>query len=153
MKTITTLMMFAAFVLFNSGCCKEDMDDENTTTKTVNVDMNANDTYTYEVQHSGDADDVMKITKQAIHSSSSLVTPASNGNVVFQYKPAVDYTGSDEVQISNVENSNSSGSHGNCGHKHHHDNTVTTVFKINVNPQAASKSINKRTRVIIDPVF
>jgi hypothetical protein len=137
MKTITTLTLFALFILFSSGCCKEEMDSGNTTTKTVNVDMAANDTYTSAVPHAGDADDVMQITRQAAHFTSSQVNPSTNGNVVFEYKPAQNFTGTDEVQISNVEGSHGTNPHGNCGGKHHHDETTTTIFKITIRPSAS----------------
>ena len=133
MKKISGIALLAGFIALTSSCRKERMDDGLVSTKTIYVEMNANDSYSTVISHAGDADDVMHITKQAANYSTSRVIPVANGNVVFEYKPALDFIGSDEVQISNEEGSHGNAGQGNCGKgKHHHDDVVVTIFKINI---------------------
>src|SRR5689334_14520179 len=116
MKKITRLLFISAAILFTAQSCKKE-DRDVTVTKTIAVSLKANESYSYEVPKAGDADDVMQITKQADHSLTSTVSPVANSeNSLFEYTPAADFTGSDEVQVSNIEthHGNSGHSHGNC---------------------------------------
>jgi hypothetical protein len=136
MKKIAGLFFIAAAISFTTQSCKKD-DNGPTVTHTVAVSLRANESYSYQVPKAGDADDVMQITKQAGHSLISKVSPVVNSeNTLFEYTPALGFTGSDEVQVTNVENhSGQQGAphHGNCsGGKGHHEGTTTYIFKINV---------------------
>lgn len=127
MKKISVLLLFATIMFIAASCEKEGA----TITKTVNVEINSNAAYSYTVPHAGDADDAMQITQQAMHSSVSKITPdASTGDALFEYVPATNFSGTDEVQVSNVEEHHN-GNHGNCG-GHRHDDTYIYVFKITV---------------------
>ena len=136
MKKITGILFIAVAILFAIQSCKKE-DRDAPVTKTIAVSLKANESYSYQIPKTGDADDVMQITKQAEHSLSSEVSPVANSeNTLFEYTPALDYTGNDEVQVTNVEvhNGNSGHSHhGNCsGGKDHHDETTTYAFKITI---------------------
>jgi hypothetical protein len=132
MKKITFLLFAAAVsLLFTSACRKEK--NGITITKVINVVINANETYSTEIPHSGDADDAMQITVPAAHALVSKLTSASGGNSLFEYTPVVNYTGSDEVIVSNQEERHGNGGHGNCGGgNHHHDDNVIYDFKITI---------------------
>ncbi len=136
MKKITgSLIIAVALVVATQSCKKEDRDAS--TTKEIAVSLKANESYSYQIPQTGDADDVMQITKQADHSLISKISPVANSeNTLFEYTPALDFTGSDEVQVTNVENHNGNSGHshnGNCsGGKGHHDGTTTYVFKITI---------------------
>ncbi len=135
MKKISGLMLTTAIVMFFTSACRK---DENgvTITKVINIEINANNSYTFDVPHAGDADDLMQITKQASHFLKSQITPSSNGNVAFAYTPELNYVGTDEVLISNGEGAHGNGGkggHGNCGGSgKHHDDTTIYDFKINI---------------------
>ena len=78
----------------------------------------------------------MQISKQADHALASKMTPSSGGNAAFVYTPALNYVGTDEVIINNVEGSHGNGpqgGHGNCQGGKHHDDTVIYDFKITIN--------------------
>lgn len=129
MKKISTLLLTVFAIVLISSCRKEGND----VTKTINVALNAGDSYSYNISHAGDGDDVMEITAQASHASISEVKSANgNGDVVFQYTPASGYTGSDEVHVANVEEHNGNPHHagGSCGG--HHQGTTTYIFKITI---------------------
>ena len=128
MKKIN-LLLFAAVVFLAASSCKK---EHQTITQTINVNLKLNASYSYTVPQAGDADDVMQITQQAMHSSVSKVTPDADGNVLFEYVPAKDFSGTDEVRISNVEE-HGGGHHGNCdGGNHGHGDTNIYIFKINI---------------------
>lgn len=140
MKKITGILTIAAFALMLTSSCKKD-ESGVTITKVINVELKVNESYSYEVPRAGDADDVMQMQKQASNFLTCKITPQANGNVVLDYTPALNYTGTDEIMISNQEGSHGNGGHGghgNCsGGKHHHDTTVYD-FKITI------KGINTR---------
>src|SRR5437016_2900929 len=93
-----TFIVALSFIFFS--CKKEGV----TVTKVINVDLSENQTYSATVPHAGDADDVMQITSQPRHSSSCTVTSAAGStDAALQYTPALNYTGTDEIQVSNTE--------------------------------------------------
>ena len=131
MKKISELFLLASALVFvYSSCRREGV----TITKTIEVKLKVNESYSYTVAHAGDADDVMQIIQQASHSSVCTITPdASSGDALFSYTPARDYTGTDQVRVSNVEEHHGGGHHGNCGGGgHHHDDTYNYIFNFTI---------------------
>jgi hypothetical protein len=129
MKKIAILLLVALpAALIISSCRKEGQ----TVTKTINVVINANQTYTSQIP-AGDADDVMQITTQAQHYLTSQVTfDSASGSYIFLYTPALNYTGADNVQVTNTEGDHhGNGGHGSCG-GHHHGNTTVYIYNITV---------------------
>jgi len=125
MKNIRNLIPVVIFVSFLCFSCEK---DGTSVTKVINVQLSSNESYSHAVPK-GDDDDVMQFTKQADHSLKSEISPSGN-NVIFNYTPALDFTGTDEVKISNVEEHHGN-AHGGCS-GHHHDDNVTYDFKISV---------------------
>lgn len=137
--SITFLAVFAAVIV--SSCHKEG----NEITKTINVTLAPNETYTYSIAAAGDADDVMEIAKQATHYlTSTVAVDANTRNAVFTYTPTENYIGTDEVDVKNIEHHQSNGlnnhpqrGNGNCQvHRHHEEDEITYIFKITI--QASS---------------
>ena len=134
MKKFSAFSMVALTLLFTATSCKK---EPVSVTKTINVELKSNDTYSYTIPHAGDADDMMQIVQQAVNYSVSKITADASGNTLFEYVPAKDFSGTDEVRISNVEEHHDSyhggGNHGNCnGGKHGHDDSYTYIFRINI---------------------
>jgi len=133
MKKFNFLALASLIVLTLSYSCRKEHEGV-TITKVINVSINANENYTYDIPHAGDADDVMQISKQAAHFLTSKLTTASGGNALFEYTPQLNYSGTDEVVVNNVEGGHSQGGHGNCqGSGRHHDDTIVYDFKITIN--------------------
>jgi len=144
MKKITILLLLIAPLALTISSCRK---EGKTVTKTINVQLNANESYSNRIPP-GDADDMMQITSQAQHYSVSNVSfdPAS-GNSMFQYTPALNYTGTDEVDITNAEGDHHGNGHaggGNCGGGHHHDDQTIYIYKINIGGQ--DNALGKATK-------
>ena len=133
MKRIIHLTLMAVIAAFVLVACHKDRPE---VTKVINVTLTANQTYSYTMAPGGDADDQLQITQQAVnYLSSTLSAPDAKGDATLQYVPAKDYTGTDEIHVSTVEDHQGNGghpqgnsSHGNCS-GHHHGGT-TYIFKI-----------------------
>ena len=68
----------------------------------VNATVALNGSYQLPVENSG----IISISKQASHFQVSQTgTDSKTGALVYKYVPAVDYTGSDEVVLSNTKTS------------------------------------------------
>jgi len=150
MKKITGSLFIAAVLFLTSLSCKKECEREATVTKVIPVSLKVNESYSSQIPQTGDADDVMQIIQQAMHFSTSKVSSVANSeNSLFEYTPAPGYSGTDEVQISNVEgphNNGNGGPHpGNCnGGKNHHGETVY-IFKITVANPIAYKSVTVKS--------
>jgi len=120
MKNTLSLLAFAlATVLLLPACKKAETAP---ITKTINVSLHKNQSYTYSMPAQGDADDVMSITQQAQHYSVSTITYTDNKTATpFNYTPALDYVGTDEVHVSITEGAHHEGSesHHEGGAGHH----------------------------------
>ncbi len=133
-RNIHFLLLLSFSILVFVSCNKE----HQAVTKVINVSLKPGEAYTYQIPSTGDADDVMQITKQASHAASTSLDFKNNTTPsTFQYTPVTDYTGTDEVDVSTVETHNgSSGQHhqgfGQCQGGHHHDEGTTYIFKITI---------------------
>ena len=136
MKKIIAFLMLAALFTFVISSCKKEQEGK-TITQTINITLNANNSYSFQIPHAGDADDVMHIIKQSVNYKVSRVSSVAGSDyALFEYTPGLNFTGSDEVQVSNEENhqGNANGQmHGNCnGGGNHHGDTYIYIFKITV---------------------
>ena len=131
---LTLLVIFSAIVFVS--CNKE----HEAVTKVIDVTLKINEVYNYQIPATGDQDDVMQITKVALHALSNTLDFRNNTtSSAFQYTPATDYVGTDEVQVSTAEVHNGNSNHpphqggGNCqGGRHHHDEGTTYIFRITI---------------------
>ena len=153
MKKITSLFVVVSMIVLTVSSCKKD--EDTTVTKTINVELSPNQSYSATVP-AGDADDVMQITSQAQHSSvSSITLDPSTGSNVFKYTPTLNYEGTDDVQITNAEGEHHGGGHshgGMCSGHHHNDNTVYD-YRISIKGQNTAMKKNTKVTGLICPSF
>ncbi len=113
--------------------------------QTVNATLDKNTTYTY-VLPANTTDDNFKVTSNPIHAGNSqIVVDGATGNLVYQYTPLTDYTGTDQLVIATVEEQHGQG---NCIHPtngkpnpngaacqgpHHDDKSYIITFNLNIN--------------------
>ena len=163
MKKLTYLIAVAsASMLCFVSCDKDifDKDDEETVISlTFNATVEFNGTYTFTLPENK-SDDPFQITSQAAHFSSSQLVRTGNGDeMIYQYTPARDFSGSDQIVISTVEEKHD-GDHkgsvrrdggGGCGDHHgnghrrkHHEEEVEQIITINIAiiPQADSQVVS-----------
>jgi len=145
MKKFTTYMMMIAVVALASSCRKENIQPEATTvTQIVNVDLATNARYTYDIAYHGNANDVV-ISKQATNYLISKTNVLSADRIQFEYQPAQNYTGTDEIQITQNSAEHHKGQ-GTCGNGSSHGNKIVYIFKVHV-------SSTSRISKIICPAF
>ena len=78
------------------GCKKEDGKEPK---MTMSVSLKSNQTYQYDLGSFGDEEGAV-ITSQALHFQTSKIGRDVSGKIVYTYVPAVNYIGTDEVEIS-----------------------------------------------------
>ncbi|MDB5284360.1 MAG: hypothetical protein JWO06_3435 [Bacteroidota bacterium] len=136
MKRIVHLSVMAVVAALVFTSCHKDRPE---VTKVIDVSLTANQSYTYTMAPGGDADDQLQITQQATHFLASTVGIVdAKGDATLNYVPAKDYTGSDEIHVTTVEDHQANGrpqGHGNCD-GHHHGGT-TYIFKITITGASA----------------
>ncbi|MEP7168113.1 MAG: hypothetical protein ABI855_01960 [Bacteroidota bacterium] len=140
MKKNLFISAILAGVFFISSCRK--MEHEDTAiSKVINVELKQNESYSYTIPPTGDADDVMEISQQAQHAAISKITGDAARNTLFEYTPAENYTGSDEVHVNTVggDHKGGNGGHhqGNC-QGHGNDTETNYIFKINISSSSTS---------------
>ncbi len=127
MKKLLILPMALMACLFLTTSCHKEDDDVNAT---IDVALEPNQAYTYKITNLGDDDEEVQITKAAGHALSCTVSPVANSSATtFEYTPAKDYTGIDEVVVSAVE-------HGRKGKCNHHDDDDKYTFRITIKQPA-----------------
>jgi hypothetical protein len=132
-KNILQLCSLSFFVLTTS-CMKMDMPDKKVLqeTQSITVELLKNETYHYTLPQN-QSDDAYQVTRQASHFSVSEL----GANEIYTYKPALNYVGTDDVTIANVEEQhNNQGQCGNqqvhqnnngCGNNHHDSEIERTI--------------------------
>ena len=139
-KIFLMLVLTSPFIFALQSCQKSDMKkdhEDKIVYQTVDATINANETYTYTVPENK-SDDPFGITSQASHYKTSEL---ENESTTYKYIPATDYTGSDKVVISNVEeqhDGNHSNGGGNCNGNHHHEDETELVIAINLTIKGVS---------------
>ncbi|MBS1638246.1 MAG: hypothetical protein JST26_20200 [Bacteroidetes bacterium] len=146
MKKISFLFtaFVSAAVLF-TACGKHHKATHSTQTVNATVDMNKS--YQFDLGTVSKKESA-RITEQAQHFSvSQTASVDGTEHMVYNYTPATNYTGTDQVTIEIAEGHHQCGEHhehhgGNCQHSgschHHHDNDDddddnTTTYIININ--------------------
>ncbi len=127
-KLLLIPIAFALIFIMMSSCKKE----RPGTNKVVEVTLAPNQVYTYQIPGLGDRDDVVQITKAASHALVSKISTTINSPAItFDYTPALNYSGTDEVVITAVEPAKQGGGKGGkCGHHQNNDDQYT--FRITI---------------------
>lgn len=134
------MFVLAGAIAVTTQSCKKEKDDQDKIVyQTVDATINANETYTYTLPENK-SDDVFAITSQALHAKTSEL---QNEATTYKYIPATDYTGSDKIVISTVEEQhdgqhNNGGGGGNCNGNNHHDEETAMVITINLTIKGTS---------------
>jgi len=107
-RIFLTLMILITLLTFFPGCSKEDIVIHTpvtyTNTNTNNVTLTKNGTYHFELGYFGDEEGA-SISMQAIHFSVSKLDRDSTGKIGYTYTPALNYTGTDEVELKSMRGS------------------------------------------------
>jgi hypothetical protein len=136
MKINLCISAVISSVFFITSCEKKEDHEPVQNSKVINVDLKQNESYSYQILASGDGADAMEISQQAQHALTCKITPDAAHNTLFEYTPATDYTGSDEIHITTVdgehhEHHDNDHHHGNCQGKDDEAGSSYT-FKINI---------------------
>lgn len=87
------------------SCSKADEAPE----QTIEVLLNANQSYTYALGNFGDEEGAI-ISTDALHfSQSHLERVAATGAIIYHYRPALNFSGTDEVTIKSMRGTNGGG--------------------------------------------
>jgi hypothetical protein len=105
-RIFLTLIISIAMLTFCPGCIKEDIviHTPETNTNTNNVTLTKNGTYHFDLGYFGDEEGAI-ISMQTIHFSVSKLDRDSTGKIGYTYTPALNYTGTDEVELKSMRGS------------------------------------------------
>lgn len=126
MKKAALLLAFASVVAIGTQSCKKEEEPKPPVAETYNVSLKMNEAYTFTLPKNK-RDDAYDIITQSAHYSISSVGKDAAGNRIYQYTPAQDYLGADQVVLANAKEGQRP-PHEKCGpkpfipHKHPHGN-------------------------------
>ncbi len=118
-----------------------------TATQSVSATISQNASYTYSLPAGREKTSAVSIPAQ--HSSMSVITTDANGNSVYNYKPAANYSGTDVVVITTKTQDTHSGCHGGPGGNCNHGNSCgsnaekTTITTINLTVTPTDQTVTK----------
>ncbi len=136
-------LLVTPIIFLTQSCQKMDFkkdhkDNAKVEYRTVEATINANETYTYAMPENK-SDDPFQITTQASHFKSSML---ENNATSYRYIPSTNYSGTDRVVISSVEeqhDGHQSNGGGNCNqNNNHHDDETEFVITINLTIKGVS---------------
>ena len=127
MKNSLHFLLVAAFCLFGFASCKKEGHGENKSV-TLNVTVNAGDTYKLDLSPYGDEDDIASIAKQATdYNISAISTDVYSRKYVYTFSRAggskAAATGTDQVVLKINE------PEGRC--RNHDETNITINFTVN----------------------
>jgi hypothetical protein len=98
-KLIFAVSVGAMLSMSLNSCSKRPM-PEPAIKQTIDVQLSANQTYTF-LLPMNIRDDAYEFTTQALHHELSILDVNAEGQRIYQYTPAKDYVGLDQVVVSN----------------------------------------------------
>ena len=104
----------AAFALLSLLSCEKEKQDDYTIEHTFDKTLKVNESATFTLP-ANTSDDAFQITTEASHASVSMLGEDLDGNSIYSYTPEKDYTGTDLVIVSTIED-NYHGKHPNPHH-------------------------------------
>lgn len=96
------LLLSGITVLSTVACRKKEMPPKPAIQQTVNVQLKANEAYTF-VLPKNKRNDEYEITSSAQHATISQLGVDASGNRIYQYTPVSNFTGIDQVIVANDE--------------------------------------------------
>lgn len=136
---IVAMPALAVMVILSVSCSKERVDKapKQAVVLTVNETLKKNESFTYTVPDSyTDSDDHFEISTPASHAKLSSLNPLSINSAAYTYIPVTDYTGTDQVVISSVEDHHGhdcGAPHGTCGTGHPNAQPDAPELKVIIN--------------------
>ncbi|MCX6351939.1 MAG: hypothetical protein NTX03_08750 [Bacteroidetes bacterium] len=113
MKKIYSILAVAVLLSgFLSSCEKEESE---IVVKNINVTLNTNEAYSLDLGKI-EKDEAPSISSEASHFSVSMLDKNASGNSIYVYTPALDYAGTDNVQIKVSENEEMEHHHKDADH-------------------------------------
>ncbi len=100
MKKLVLMLSVAGIATFALTSCNRDHTEEPAIEQTIKVQLATNEAYTF-VLPKNKRDDVYEFTTQASHYSISTIGKNASGEQIYQYTPALNYSGTDQVIVSN----------------------------------------------------
>jgi len=142
MKKSSLMFAIASFLVVGMTSCEKGEEMEEAITQNLEVKLMMNEDFTFTLPENL-RDDKYEIISPATHASISLVGLDSQGNQIYQYTPAENYSGTDMVVLSNDQEREEHGNHpphppkgnrpknkpGNCEEKEEHY-IITINFQI-----------------------
>jgi hypothetical protein len=111
MKKLGLILSVAGMVTFALTSCNRDHNEEPAIEQTLKVQLAQNEAYTF-VLPENLRKDAYEFTTQALHYSISTLSKNSSGEQIYQYTPALDYVGTDQVVVTNDHEKNEDHSQG-----------------------------------------
>lgn len=149
MKKLMLMLSVVVLTTFALTSCGRP-DEKPAIEKTINVQLETNEPYTF-VLPQNIRNDEYQFTSQASHYSISVLGANSVGQNIYQYTPETNYTGTDQVTVSNESieeitgpcgNPNGKPGFGNCMGGGQVEHYIVT-FNFNIGRVAASNSSAK----------
>jgi hypothetical protein len=136
----TVILAFSAAIMFLSVSCTKTA-DVTPVTQTVEASIKSNETYSF-VLPTNTSSSFYQITTQAVNSSVSQIVANTDGSIMYQYTPAANFTGTEDIVISNAEETHTCGERnnppnpkplkGDCK-SHAHTEDAGKIIKIRLN--------------------
>jgi hypothetical protein len=138
MKKLLFFIALSGFILGGLQSCQK-IDNEPLKSQVLTIHLKVNESFTFTLPATEDDDEQFRVIGQANHFSQSSIVKSGSGEQVYKYTPALDYSGTDTVVLSNESDSNSNnGGNNHCGDG---DDELATIT-INFTMKAASDSGN-----------
>ena len=132
-KKLILLLSVASLVMVGTQSCKKKEGPPKPAIKqTVNTQLKANEAYTFTLPRNT-RNDEYEITANASHASISKIGVDASGNYIYQYTPALNYAGTDQVVLANDEelrepqNHPKPHPHGGCNNGGQEDHYIVTI--------------------------
>jgi hypothetical protein len=106
MKKTLLLLVIAGSIIAGMASCKKEETPALAIMQTVDVNLKAGESYTFSLPKNLH-NDPYEITTQAKHASVSQLCEDSSGAHIYKYTPEANYSGSDQVIVSNDQKHNS----------------------------------------------
>jgi hypothetical protein len=117
MKKMTLVLATASLIAIGTQSCKKEENHKPPITETYSVQLKANEAYTFSLPKNK-RDDAYEITTQSTHYTISQVGKDASGNRIYQYTPALNYVGADQIVVANPKEDDQD--HDNGGKPEHH---------------------------------
>ncbi len=137
MKNKLFSILIFGFLLGGLQSCQKE-DDEPLKSQVINIDLKMNESFVFTLPESDD-DESFNIQQQATHFAKSSINKSSSSSQEYSYTPSLDYSGTDNVVLTNeIESSSNQSGHHRCGN----DEDEVVTITINFNIKAATDSGN-----------